>query len=70
MREWLSTAARSAVSRAAVDAAGSVKAAAKAAASGVAERIVSVLPCLKAAVDADSYLGGCGGRGMQDRYAG
>ena len=54
MREWLSTAARSALVRSDAEVEASVKAAVKAAASGVADRMVSVRPCLKAAVEADS----------------
>merc|ERR1719424_671819 len=53
-REWLRTAARMAAARADGVAAGSVKASVKARDSGVADRIVSVRPCLKAAVEADS----------------
>ena len=54
MREWLLTAARSTSSRAEAVVLASLNASANAAASGVHDRIVSVLPCLNAAVEADS----------------
>ena len=62
MREWLAAAARisatfsDGVAFAPPFTPPSQKAAAKACDSGVAERIVSVRPCLNAAVDADSYV--------------
>ena len=56
MREWFWTALRIAAARSEGAEAASQKAAAKAADSGVAERMVSVRPCLKAAVEADSYV--------------
>ena len=54
--EWLPAAARSKPAFSADEDAGEQKAVAKASASGVHERIVSVRPCLKAAVEADSYV--------------
>mmetsp|Transcript_15633 Transcript_15633/g.33438 ORF Transcript_15633/g.33438 Transcript_15633/m.33438 type:complete len:233 (+) Transcript_15633:689-1387(+) len=56
MRVWLSTAARIAAARADGEARASQNVLAKASDSGVADRMVSVRPCLKAAVEALSYV--------------